>query len=117
VGLVHTSVNRLSIVASSPMSVTSTLAAPDLRKVVVVFADLLASHKEVINRLNVYPVPDGDTGTNMTLTIESVAAEIDELGADPTDGRGLQGHRPRFAHGCARQLRASSSLSCCAASW
>ncbi len=37
---------------------------------------------DVINRLNVYPVPDGDTGTNMTLTIESVAAELGPLADD-----------------------------------
>ena len=35
----------------------------------------------LINRLNVYPVPDGDTGTNMALTLESVVAELDG-GAD-----------------------------------
>ena len=50
-----------------------TLSADDLRKVIGTFADLLRSHKEVINRLNVYPVPDGDTGTNMALTLTSVA--------------------------------------------
>ncbi|HZU80897.1 MAG TPA: DAK2 domain-containing protein [Acidimicrobiales bacterium] len=41
------------------------------------FRDALRSHQEVINRLNVYPVPDGDTGTNMALTLESVVAEVD----------------------------------------
>ncbi len=60
----------------------TTLSAADLRAVIGTFADLLRSHKEVINRLNVYPVPDGDTGTNMTLTIESVVKELDELAAD-----------------------------------
>lgn len=33
-------------------------------------------HQEALNRLNVYPVPDGDTGTNMTLTVESVVKEL-----------------------------------------
>jgi len=42
----------------------------------------LGSHKEVINRLNVYPVPDGDTGTNMALTMQSVMAEMNELAPD-----------------------------------
>jgi DAK2 domain fusion protein YloV len=41
----------------------------------------LRAHREAINRLNVYPVPDGDTGTNMALTLESVCAEL-----APTDG-------------------------------
>ena len=64
------------------MSTPSTLSARDLRATMTVYGELLRSHREVINRLNVYPVPDGDTGTNMALTIESVAdglAELDEL--------------------------------------
>jgi uncharacterized protein len=47
------------------------------------FRDGLRSHQEIINRLNVYPVPDGDTGTNMALTLESVVAEVDQLGKEP----------------------------------
>ena len=39
------------------------------------------AHKAVINALNVYPVPDGDTGTNMSLTLESVVADLPEPGA------------------------------------
>ena len=38
----------------------------------VTFAGLLHSHREQLNRLNVFPVPDGDTGTNMALTVASV---------------------------------------------
>lgn len=41
------------------------------------------AHKEVINALNVYPVPDGDTGTNMSLTLVSVCAELE--GAEDLD--------------------------------
>lgn len=50
---------------------------------IATFRDLLMSHKEMINALNVYPVPDGDTGTNMSLTLESVCAEL--AGADDLD--------------------------------
>lgn len=39
-------------------------------------ASSLALHKEEINSLNVFPVPDGDTGTNMNLTLESAIREI-----------------------------------------
>ena len=53
------------------------LGAADLEQAVVTYRDLLLTHKERINRLNVYPVPDGDTGTNMSLTLESVVAELD----------------------------------------
>ncbi|MDQ1397748.1 MAG: fatty acid kinase, partial [Acidimicrobiaceae bacterium] len=52
------------------------LGAEDLRQVVIGYRDLLRAHQEAINRLNVYPVPDGDTGTNMALTLESVVAEM-----------------------------------------
>ncbi len=37
----------------------------------------LREHREALNRLNVYPVPDGDTGTNMTLTIEALVGALD----------------------------------------
>jgi uncharacterized protein len=53
------------------------LTADGLRAVFSTFADLLLAHQEAINRLNVYPVPDGDTGTNMALTMASVVAEVD----------------------------------------
>ncbi len=43
------------------------------------YRDALRLHQTDINRLNVYPVPDGDTGTNMALTLESVVAELDTV--------------------------------------
>ncbi len=42
-------------------------------------AGKLESQKEYINELNVFPVPDGDTGTNMTMTIMSAAGEVSSL--------------------------------------
>ena len=53
------------------------LRAPDLKSILQRYLDRLREHREALNRLNVYPVPDGDTGTNMTLTVESVMAEVD----------------------------------------
>src|SRR2546421_6066968 len=41
----------------------------------------LAAHQEEINRLNVFPVPDGDTGTNMLLTLQSAVEDIRESAA------------------------------------
>ncbi|MHB8379466.1 MAG: DAK2 domain-containing protein [Acidimicrobiales bacterium] len=64
------------------MTSPSTLSARDLRRVITTYGELLRSHREVINRLNVYPVPDGDTGTNMALTIESVSGALAVLGED-----------------------------------
>jgi uncharacterized protein len=45
------------------------------------FRDNLRANQGPVNRLNVYPVPDGDTGTNMALTVESVVAQIESSGA------------------------------------
>src|SRR5687767_13949992 len=52
------------------------LDAGHLKAVVGSYRDALRSHQDVLNRLNVYPVPDGDTGTNLALTLESVVAEL-----------------------------------------
>ena len=43
----------------------------------ITFRDTLKLHAPGINRLNVYPVPDGDTGTNMARTLDAVVAELD----------------------------------------
>ena len=64
------------------MPTLQALTASDLRAVVSGYAAGLGAHKAAINRLNVYPVPDGDTGTNMALTLESVVAEVAEAGED-----------------------------------
>lgn len=45
-------------------------------------AQTLADHAEEINKLNVFPVPDGDTGTNMSLTLQTVVKEIQALPED-----------------------------------
>jgi hypothetical protein len=60
------------------------LEAADVAAVMVGFRDALRSHQGYVNRLNVYPVPDGDTGTNMALTVQSVVDELDSV-ADLAD--------------------------------
>ncbi len=50
-----------------------------LKKMFLAGAKNLESKKEWINELNVFPVPDGDTGTNMTLTIMSAAKEVNNI--------------------------------------
>jgi DAK2 domain fusion protein YloV len=54
------------------------LKAQDLKRVMQRYLDRLRQYREALNRLNVYPVPDGDTGTNMTLTVESVVAAAND---------------------------------------
>ena len=61
------------------MTSPATLGADELRAVMGGYRDALRLHQTDINRLNVYPVPDGDTGTNMALTLEAVVAELDAL--------------------------------------
>src|SRR5919112_4919257 len=68
---------KRSTLASGDME---SLGAADLKRAVVAYRDLLLAHKERINRLNVYPVPDGDTGTNMSLTLVSVCEDLDGAG-------------------------------------
>jgi hypothetical protein len=58
------------------MGAAQSLSARDVATVVRVYRDALVTHRAALNRLNVYPVPDGDTGTNMALTLEAVEAEI-----------------------------------------
>ena len=62
------------------------LSASALRDTVIAFRDTMKAHAAEINRLNVYPVPDGDTGTNMARTLDAVVAELDKSGVelDPT---------------------------------
>jgi DAK2 domain fusion protein YloV len=60
------------------MQTLERLTASDLAAGVTSFRDALRAHQERINRLNVYPVPDGDTGTNMALTVEAVVRQLAE---------------------------------------
>ena len=51
----------------------------DVLNAIVAASKNLTARKDEVNRLNVFPVPDGDTGTNMSLTIESVVKNISAL--------------------------------------
>ena len=55
---------------------TNTINAGLMSKMFLAGAKSLEAQKEYINELNVFPVPDGDTGTNMTMTIMSAAREV-----------------------------------------
>ena len=46
------------------------------REMFVSGANNLQNHKELVDKLNVFPVPDGDTGTNMSLTISYAVKEL-----------------------------------------
>ena len=89
------------------MTTLDRLGAADLRLVVSGFRDALRAHEDGINRLNVYPVPDGDTGTNMALTMESVVTEID--GADLAEVD-LPGLCKAIGHGSLMGARGNSGV-------
>jgi uncharacterized protein len=54
------------------------LGVDALRDTITTYRDVMTAHAARINRLNVYPVPDGDTGTNMARTLDVVVAEMDK---------------------------------------
>ena len=60
----------------------------------------IAQAQQAINDLNVFPVPDGDTGTNMSLTIQTAAQELGRFAA------GLRGRSNRELQALAEDIRA-----------
>lgn len=64
------------------MAVLEEFGADALRHTVIAFRDTMKRHASGINRLNVYPVPDGDTGTNMARTLDAVVLELEGASAE-----------------------------------
>ena len=58
----------------------------DFRRMIVNAAAAIEHNKQALNELNVFPVPDGDTGTNMSMTINAAAADLRKT-EDPTLGQ------------------------------
>ncbi|HVT42538.1 MAG TPA: DAK2 domain-containing protein [Acidimicrobiales bacterium] len=88
------------------MTAPATLGADDLRAVMGGYRDALRLHQTDINRLNVYPVPDGDTGTNMALTLEAVVSELEGIGT----GAGLAEVCKAVGHGSLMGARGNSGV-------
>ncbi len=84
----------------------STIDAKMLAKMFLAGAKNLESKKEWINELNVFPVPDGDTGTNMTMTIMSAVKEVNALGEDIT----MEGLCKAISSGSLRGARGNSGV-------
>ena len=61
------------------MEALGELTGADVARALGAYHHVLRLHQDVINRLNVFPVPDGDTGTNMALTLEAVVTELSQL--------------------------------------
>jgi hypothetical protein len=88
------------------MTSPATLGADDLRAVMGGYRDALRLHQTDINRLNVYPVPDGDTGTNMALTLEAVVSELEGV----ETGAGLAEVCKAIGHGSLMGARGNSGV-------
>ena len=75
-------------------------------KMFLAAAKSLENKKEWINELNVFPVPDGDTGTNMTMTIMSAAREVSALG----DSMNMESLCKAISSGSLRGARGNSGV-------
>lgn len=60
----------------------STITSSTFVKMIQMGATNLRNHRDAINKLNVFPVPDGDTGTNMNLSMTSAVKEVNKLTTD-----------------------------------
>ncbi|MEA2717781.1 MAG: fatty acid kinase, partial [Actinomycetota bacterium] len=89
------------------MGVLDRLDHTHLRAAVVGFRDALRAHQQRLNRLNVYPVPDGDTGTNMALTLESVVTALDDV---PAADRDMASTCKAISHGSLMGARGNSGV-------
>ncbi|MCO8127021.1 DAK2 domain-containing protein [Acidimicrobiia bacterium EGI L10123] len=87
------------------MTTLDRLGAAELGRAIATFGDALSMHQEAINRLNVYPVPDGDTGTNMTLTLRSVAEAVAGVADE-----GMAAVCKAIAHGSLMGARGNSGV-------
>ena len=85
--------------------VMNTIDANMLKKMFLSGAQRIDSKKEWINELNVFPVPDGDTGTNMTMTIMSAAREVQAL-EEPT----MESLAKAISQGALRGARGNSGV-------
>ncbi|MFN6121287.1 MAG: DAK2 domain-containing protein, partial [Actinomycetes bacterium] len=95
------------------------LSADALRSTVVAYRDAVRAHQRGIDRLNVYPVPDGDTGTNMARTLDAVVDALDRLAqvgqagrveGDPAGEPGLGPTCDAISHGSLMGARGNSGV-------
>ena len=82
-----------------------TINGATFRKMILAGASLLEQNKEYVNSLNVFPVPDGDTGTNMFLTMKSAVNEVSQSMSNNLDVLSQA-----FAKGALRGARGNSGV-------
>ena len=79
---------------------------PSPRNLVAHISTTFKEHSEEVNKLNVFPVPDGDTGTNMSLTLDAVTAEVSKL----SDSASLDEVCKAATHGSLMGARGNSGV-------
>lgn len=75
------------------------------RKMVLAASNLLEENKKLVDALNVFPVPDGDTGTNMSMTLKSATKEVNSCANNNLDALG-----EALAKGALRGARGNSGV-------
>lgn len=85
---------------------TNTIDVKMLSKMFLAGANALEAQKDYINELNVFPVPDGDTGTNMSLTVMAAAKEISDLPEDAS----IEAFAKALSSGSLRGARGNSGV-------
>jgi len=94
----------LNVGSEAPEHPVKLVRAEELRTSLAAAADWLERHRDAIDALNVFPVPDGDTGLNMSLTLRAAADE-----AAATDGS-LGDVATAMAHGALMGARGNSGV-------
>jgi len=87
------------------MTSVSVLNAEDVRRMLGAALRMLRQHRDEVDALNVFPVPDGDTGANMTLTMQSAWNEIEEMEVEHAGSLLMA-----FAMGAIRGARGNSGV-------
>ncbi|MBO5395113.1 MAG: DAK2 domain-containing protein [Clostridia bacterium] len=82
-----------------------TINGATFRKMIVAGASLLEQNKKYVDSLNVFPVPDGDTGTNMFLTMKSAVNEVSQCPSNTTEALANA-----FAKGALKGARGNSGV-------
>jgi uncharacterized protein len=78
-GVAGSGVTTIAVVTVESEQGVDRLPAASVRRWVITYRDAVHVHAERLNRMNVYPVPDGDTGTNMARTLDAAVAELDAV--------------------------------------
>ena len=93
------------LTAGKPLPTIHSLDGWALKQLIEAGLTWLRSNQQIVNALNVFPVPDGDTGTNMVLTMQ---AAFDEIAESPEQNFGKMAHA--VAHGALMGARGNSGV-------